>query len=559
MTALTKTPHRPLFAVLLSFSLALTATTARASTAHAAIPPSIQDIAGTTNLYGVACSSASTCYLVGYANPSGSDTGVIVPVTNGNPGQPITVAGTFYLLGIACANSATCYAVGYNNTQQGVIVPISDGVPGTVEVVPGTTALEDVVCSTTASCTAVGWVVAGNVGSGVVVSITNGAIAGAQDAPGTDELLGIACATSDTCYGVGLGQSGDGAAGVVTAMTNGTPTGTTPVPGTDQLRGVACATSSTCYAVGQTEDITNYQITGDIVTITDGTASSPQAVARSLYDNGLFGVACEPTYSCYAVGDDGVIVPITNGTQGTAQQVTPSAVLYRDACTTTGTCYAAGSDNGDGALMNFDVPSTTGQPPSITSTDATTFPVDQPSSFTVTTTATPTATITESGTLPGGVTFADHGNGTATLAGTPVLGSVGNYQLLVTATNGIAPAASQPFILTVSQAASTTTLKASPDPSYYGQPVSFTATVTSSSGTPTGSVSFYLDAHASPMATITLTAGHATYRSASLPPGTHYITADYNGDINFITSTSATLTQTVKCTIALGSICISVY
>ena len=63
--------------------------------------------------------------------------------------------------------------------------------------------------------------------------------------------------------------------------------------------------------------------------------------------------------------------------------------------------------------------------PSITSADHTTFTVGSAGSFTVTTPAGyPTATtMTESGSLPSGVSFTDNGDGTATLAGTPAAGT----------------------------------------------------------------------------------------------------------------------------------------
>ena len=69
--------------------------------------------------------------------------------------------------------------------------------------------------------------------------------------------------------------------------------------------------------------------------------------------------------------------------------------------------------------------------------------------FPVTSTGTPGATLSESGSLPSGVTFVDNGDGTATLAGTPDTGSNGVYPLTVTASNGVSPNASQSFTLTV--------------------------------------------------------------------------------------------------------------
>ncbi len=90
--------------------------------------------------------------------------------------------------------------------------------------------------------------------------------------------------------------------------------------------------------------------------------------------------------------------------------------------------------------------------PSITSASSTTFPAGQASSFTVTTTGNPAPAISRSGALPSGVTFTDNGNGTATLAGTPAIGSQGNYPLTITAANGALPNATQSFTLTVTAA-----------------------------------------------------------------------------------------------------------
>jgi hypothetical protein len=92
------------------------------------------------------------------------------------------------------------------------------------------------------------------------------------------------------------------------------------------------------------------------------------------------------------------------------------------------------------------------QAPAFTSGNATTFNVGSAGSFTITTTGNPTASITESGALPSGVTFIDNGNGTATLSGTPAVGTSGVYTLSLTASNGIAPDATQSFSLTVNQA-----------------------------------------------------------------------------------------------------------
>src|SRR5438874_9857280 len=90
------------------------------------------------------------------------------------------------------------------------------------------------------------------------------------------------------------------------------------------------------------------------------------------------------------------------------------------------------------------------RPPLITSVNNATFVVGTTNSFTVTTRNThPKSTLSLTGNLPGGVTFAPHNDGTATLSGTPVLGSQGIYFLTITATNGSNPDSVQVFTLTV--------------------------------------------------------------------------------------------------------------
>jgi Putative Ig domain len=90
--------------------------------------------------------------------------------------------------------------------------------------------------------------------------------------------------------------------------------------------------------------------------------------------------------------------------------------------------------------------------PAITSPDSTGFTVGTAGTFTVTSTGYPTAALTEAGTLPTGVSFADNGNGTATLAGTPASGQQGSYPITITASNGVSPDATQTFTLTVTPA-----------------------------------------------------------------------------------------------------------
>ncbi len=96
----------------------------------------------------------------------------------------------------------------------------------------------------------------------------------------------------------------------------------------------------------------------------------------------------------------------------------------------------------------------------------------------------------------------------------------------------------------VNQAASTTALITSLNPSSFGQVVIFTATVASPAGTPTGAVTFK-DGLGTLGAVALDASGHASFATPGLMAGTHSITAAYGGDNNFLISTSAPLTQVV--------------
>ena len=94
---------------------------------------------------------------------------------------------------------------------------------------------------------------------------------------------------------------------------------------------------------------------------------------------------------------------------------------------------------------------------------------------------------------------------------------------------------------------STTTLTSSANPSVFGQSVTFTAVVTGVGPTPTGTVTFK-DGGVNIAGCVNraLAAGTTTCVTAALGVGVHSITGVYSGDANFLTSTSAPLTQTVN-------------
>jgi hypothetical protein len=98
-------------------------------------------------------------------------------------------------------------------------------------------------------------------------------------------------------------------------------------------------------------------------------------------------------------------------------------------------------------------------------------------------------------------------------------------------------------LLDIGPVATTTSLTSTPNPSVQGKPVTFTATVSSLVGTPTGKVEF-LNGSAV-LATYRLTSGSAKYTTSNLPPGSDSITAVYLGNANNNTSKSSPVNQDV--------------
>jgi hypothetical protein len=93
-------------------------------------------------------------------------------------------------------------------------------------------------------------------------------------------------------------------------------------------------------------------------------------------------------------------------------------------------------------------------------------------------------------------------------------------------------------------ATTATSVVSSLNPSVFGQNVKFTATVTSGSGTPTGSVTF--KDGGSTIGSGSLSGGTASFTTSTLGGGAHSITAVYGGLSNWNGSSSPGLTQNVN-------------
>ena len=90
---------------------------------------------------------------------------------------------------------------------------------------------------------------------------------------------------------------------------------------------------------------------------------------------------------------------------------------------------------------------------------------------------------------------------------------------------------------------SSTALISSANPQTYGQPVTFTATVTGTGPVPTGTITFMDGTNT--MGTGGLNAGQGLFVTNTLPAGLHLVTAIYGGDGNFNGSASGVLSQQI--------------
>jgi alpha-tubulin suppressor-like RCC1 family protein len=472
-----------------------------------------------------ALDSTGTAYCWGYNlvgvlgdGPSGSSS---VPVAVDMPASVTFTqisAGFYTVCALDSAGAAYCW--GDNNKGQlgnGTGGGFSD-VPMVVDMPAGVTFTQvstggDSVCAvdSTGAAYCWGWNNYGELGdptaggtSDVPVAVdTSGVLAGTdltQISAGSEDTCAVDSTGAAYCWGWNYyGELGDGAtteSGVPVAVdTSGVLAGTTltQISVGGNLGGTTCArdTNSAAYCWGWNDDgeLGDGTTTDSSVPVAvsvewpPGAPDAPTAV-NAVAGNGAATVSWSPAgdggspITSYTVTASDVTNPANGGqtVTGTASPLIVTGLTGGDVYT-----FAVTATNsvGTSAPSAPSDPVTIGQPPEITSPAGASTGMRSPFSFTVTTTGTPTAAISESGTLPAGVTFTDNGNGTATLAGTAAAGTAGSYPITITASNNMGSPASQLFTLTVTSAASAPVITSSPAiTETFGVAFSFTVTTT---------------------------------------------------------------------------------
>lgn len=177
----------------------------------------------------------------------------------------------------------------------------------------------------------------------------------------------------------------------------------------------------------------------------------------------------------------------------------------------------------------------------------------QPISFTATVAATPPGT----GTPTGQVTFADgntvlahvplNSSGVASFStSTLALGSHTITAVYASDTNFAASSGSAVQVVQSGNTPTTTTASSSPNPSIFGQSVTFTSTTTSGGGVPVGTVTFSEGATVLASNVPVDGSGHASFSTNALSVASHTITAAFTGATGWANSSGNAAAQVVN-------------
>lgn len=397
---------------------------------------------GATDPLGVAVDPATSR---AYVAAAGSNPGVLAVInTARNTVAGIINLGRYFVLDVAVdPQTDTVYAGGYDNQgphPQGGAVFAIDGKTGKVAAtiaMPGTFPAGVTVDPATNTVYAIS-----NPGHGITVidGTTNKITGSISIAPATFSYVnGMAVdAATDTIYAIGGAIISGTRSDALWAIDGQTQSVTGPVD-----LGASEATTSPHGVAVDTATDTVYAATGESLQVIDGVTNAvTTAVAVAAKDVGVD----QSTGLVYAMNPRAT--EVIDGASHSVISSFPRAGSSAAADPATSTVYiAAGNATGDVWVVS---PSTTtvfspvlgdilGEP---------SFTVGASGRYYLKASASPAATFSETGTLPRGL----HLNSGGVLAGRPAPGTGGQYQIQVTAANGIDPPDTEPLIITVNQA-----------------------------------------------------------------------------------------------------------
>ncbi|HEX4445000.1 MAG TPA: putative Ig domain-containing protein [Galbitalea sp.] len=203
-----------------------------------------------------------------------------------------------------------------------------------------------------------------------------------------------------------------------------------------------------------------------------------------------------------------------------------TATIGGTAATGTGGTYplvlSAASDGGRGLGSTEDFTVTVLEAPTFLGSTIDVLDAGTSSSFTVITSAgyPVTTSLAASGALPAGISFVDNGNGTATLAGTPFVGSGGNYPITLSATAVGGPTQTESFVIVVRESPAFT----SADSTTFQNGASDSFTVATSHDFPNATTLSEVGALPTGVTFVDNADGTATLSGTPAGPGTYSLT-----------------------------------
>lgn len=367
------------------------------------LPPT--DIDGSYTLESVSCPSSAFCQAV-------DDDGHVVNFDTRNYpvwSAPVDIDGSNLMTAVSCVSSGFCMAVDQTgnafNYFAGQWVSDRTGVG---------TPLDAVSCPTTSFCVAVD-----DAGDALVYS---GGIwaSSPTDVDGSEALTSVDCLSVAFCMATDL--SGD-----TVSYLDGTWTTPSDIDAANSLNAVSCPMTSMCVAVDVSGGALVYS---SPVLIT--TTSLPDGSSSTAYSTTLGATGGDPPYHW---SERGALPPglHLDHTSGVIFGTPRKAGVYGFTVFVSDRMTQKWPHTDNVAYQELSI--TVEQEPVFTSRPKVITEGGVAFSFVVRTAGYPTASVSESGSLPSGVTFTDNGNGTATLSGTVASGTPAAYPLTLSAVN----------------------------------------------------------------------------------------------------------------------------
>ncbi len=268
----------------------------------------------TASLAGVSCSSPTNCFAVGSSSPSNARSArTLTERWNGTTWSKVAspnVAGSVVnrLAGVSCTSAKSCFAVGYTSTATtgataDVLLTRWNGNTWSIVATPkqpGATLrqLVAVSCTTATNCVAIG-VSSAKVPGGALTEHWNGKTWSIVKGPNVGFPTSVSCTSPSSCMAVGI--SGNGRWNGTTWSTLPTPKPRDPTYEAFGMNGVSCAGATTCVAVGA-----HAIVTANFLPLSERWNGKSWSLTRRVpYPRGnafLNSVSCPTPTNCYAVG-----------------------------------------------------------------------------------------------------------------------------------------------------------------------------------------------------------------------------------------------------------------